>query len=154
MVNLDPVALFSGYLVTTSSEKHLEDFSHAHIVSLLYKLISSSKDSDDLDIGLDRDRGRRQREINNNKNIKGKTHLRIMLRDILGFAEHQEKGAFGLGYKLILTRNKDSAVLSKDNGTSEVKIKSNSIEWYVPHYTPCVQQQALLSNQILSKTPT
>ena len=91
LVNLDPVALFSGYLLTTSSGKHLEDFSHAQIVSLLYKLISSSKDSDDLAIGLDRDRGRRQREITNNKNIKGKTHLRIMLRDILGFAEHQEK---------------------------------------------------------------
>ena len=41
-----------------SSGKHLQDISHAHIVSLLYKLITSARGSDDLSIGFDRDRGR------------------------------------------------------------------------------------------------
>ena len=27
-----------------------------------------------------------------------------MLKGIIGFAEHQKKGAYGLGYKLTLTR--------------------------------------------------
>ena len=28
------------------------------------------------------------------------------------------------------------------------------IEWYVPHYTPSIRQQAVLSKHILSKVPT
>ena len=40
LVNLGPIALFSNYKLTTSSGKHLEDVSHAHIVSLMYKLIT------------------------------------------------------------------------------------------------------------------
>ena len=70
----------------------------------MYKLLTSSKDSDDMSIGFDRDRDRRQRELSNNKNIKGKYHVRKMLRDIFGFAEHQQKATYGLGYKLTLTR--------------------------------------------------
>ena len=35
LVNLGPIALFCNYKLTTSSGKHLEDFSHVRIVSLL-----------------------------------------------------------------------------------------------------------------------
>ena len=62
LVNLGPIALFSNYKLTTSSGKHLENTDHAHIVSLMYKLLTSSRGSDDLSIGFDRDRDRRQRE--------------------------------------------------------------------------------------------
>ena len=54
LVNLRPIALFSNYKLTTSSGKHLEEISHAHIVSLIYKLLTSSRDSDDLSNGFDR----------------------------------------------------------------------------------------------------
>ena len=67
LVNLGPIALFSNYKLTTSSGKHLENIDHAHIVSLMYKLLKSSKGSDDLSIGFERDRNRRQRELTNNK---------------------------------------------------------------------------------------
>ena len=43
LVNFGLIALFSSYKLTTSSEKHLEDVSHAHIVSLMYKLITTAK---------------------------------------------------------------------------------------------------------------
>ena len=154
LVNLGPSALFSNYKLTTSSGKHLENIDHAHIVSLMYKLLTSSKGSDDLSIGFDRDRGRRQRELTNNKSQKGKYHVRIYLKDVFGFAEYQEKGTYGLGYKLTLTRNTDNAVLNKANAINNGKVKINAIEWYVPHYTPSVQQQSILSKQILNKTPT
>ena len=65
--NLGSVDLLGNFKLTTSSGKHLEDICQAHIVSLLYKLITSARDSDDLSIGFDRDRGRRQREWINNK---------------------------------------------------------------------------------------
>ena len=99
LVNLGPIALFSNFTLTTSSGKHLEDISHAHLVSLMSKLITYSKDCDDLSIGFGRSRNRRRDEVAQNKNIKSKYHLRIMLKDGLGFAEHQEKATFGLDYK-------------------------------------------------------
>ena len=154
LVNLGSIGLFSNYKLTTSSGKHLENIDHSHIVSLLYKLLTSSKGSDDLSICFDRDRNRRQRELTNNKSQKGKYHARIYLKDIFGFAGYQEKGTYGLGYKLTMTRNSDNAVLNKGNAINNAKIKINAIEWYVPHYTPSMQQQAILSKQIINKTPT
>ena len=154
LINLGPIGLFSNYKLTTSSGEHLENIDHAHIVSLMYKLLSSSKGSDHSSIGFDRDRGRRQHSLTNNKTEKGKFHVRIYLKDVFGFAEYQEKGTYGLGYKLTLTRNTDNAVLNKANGINNGKIKINAIEWYVPHYTPSMQQQSILSKQILNKTPT
>ena len=53
-----------------------------------------------------------------------------------------------------LTRNTDNAVFNKDNATILGKVKTNAFEWYVPHYTASMSQQAVLSNQILNKIPT
>ena len=146
--------MFSNLKLTTSSGKHLEDISHAHIVSLMYKLLTSSKDSNDLSIGFDYSRNRRKDELALNKIIKGKYHVKILLKDVFGFAEHQEKATYGLGYKLTLTRNKDVDVIDKANATAEARNRIDHIHWYVPHYTPSIQQQSTLSKQILSKTPT
>ena len=154
LVNLGSIGLFSNYKLTTSSGKHLENNDHAHIVSLMYKLLTSSKGSDDLSICFDGDRNRRQRELTNNKSQKGKYHVRIYLKDVFGFAEYQEKATYGLGYKLTMTRNNDNAVLNKGNAINNGKVKIDAIEWYVPHYTPSMQQQAILSKQIINKTPT
>ena len=120
----------------------------------MYKLLTSSKGFDDLSIGFDRDRTRRRNELTNNKNNKGKYHVRIFLKDIFGYAEYQQKATYGLGYKLTLTRNNDNVALNKGNAINIGKIKLIAIEWYVPHYTPSIQQQSILSKQVLNKTPT
>ena len=124
------------------------------IVSLMYKLLTSSKDSDNLSIGFDRNRDKRKRELTNNKNIKGKYHIRIYLKDIFGFAEHQEKGTYGLGYKLTLTINTDNAVLKKDNAVANGTVKINSLDWYVPHYSANLKEYTKLLTQIKRNTPT
>ena len=111
----------------------MEDISHAHIVSIVYKLITSAEDSYDLFIGFDRDRRKWQQELTNIKNIKGKYPLRIMLKDVFGFAEHQEKATYDSGYKLTLTRNKDDAVLNEAEVIADGRIKIDNIHWYVPH---------------------
>ena len=87
----------------------MEDINHAHIVSLMYKLITSSRRSDDLSNGSDRSRDRRQRELTSDKKIKGIYHVRSYLKDVFGFAKHQETRTYGLGYKLT-----DYAVLNKE----------------------------------------
>ena len=154
LVNLGPIALFSTYKLTTSSGKHIKDVSHAHVVSLMNKLLTSAKGSDDLSTGFDRDRGRRRNELTNNKTAKGRYHIRIYLQDIFGFAEHQEKATCGLGYKLTLTRNTDNSVLNKDNAINIAKIKINAIDWYVAYYTPSISQQKIIMNQIVRNVPT
>ena len=60
LINLGPIALFSKLKLTTSSGKHLEEISHSHIVSLMYKLLTSSKDSDDWSLGFCRSRNRKR----------------------------------------------------------------------------------------------
>ena len=123
LVILGPIALSKNYKLTTSSGNHIENIDHAHIVSLMYKLLTSSRGSDDLSIGFDRDHNRRQRELTNNISQEGKYHVRIYLKDVFGFADFQEKGTYGLGYKLTLTGNTDNAVLNKANATINAKIK-------------------------------
>ena len=49
------IVLFSDFKLKTSSGNHLEDIGHAHIVSLMYNIITSAKDSDDLFIRFHRD---------------------------------------------------------------------------------------------------
>ena len=154
LVNEGPIALFSNYKLQSSSGKHMEEINHAHIVCLLYKLITSARNTDDLSIVFDRDRERRRRELTNNKNIKGKYHVTIMLKDIFGSAEHQEKGPYGLSYELTLTRDSDNAVLNKGNAINNAENKINSIDWYVPHYTPSLAQEKILMDQIVKKMPT
>ena len=120
----------------------------------MYKLLSSSKGSDDLSIGLDRSRDRGKQELTNNKNSKGKYHLRIYLKNIFRFAEHQEVASYGMGYILALTTNTDNAVLYEVNATTNAKSKINSLEWYVPHYTPNLDENKKLRTQTKQKTPT
>ena len=129
LVNLGVIALFSNYKLTTSSGRHLEIIDHAHIVSLMYKLLTSIKGSDDLSIYFDRVHNRRQRELTNNKTQKGKYHVRNYLKDVFGFAEYQGKCTYGLGYKLSLTKNSDNSVLNKGNAINNAKIKINATEW-------------------------
>ena len=44
--------------------------------------------------------------------------------------------------------------MSKTNATAFGKIKINSIEWYVPHYTASPKEQGIKMNQITDKIPT
>ena len=80
LVKLGPIVLFSNFKLTTGSGKHLENISHAHLVPLMYKLITSSKNSDDLSIGFDRSSARRRAEMTNNKNLKGNIISELCLK--------------------------------------------------------------------------
>ena len=43
--------------------------------------------------------------------------------------------------------------MNRDNEVNNTNYEINAIEWYVPHYTPSIPQQAMLLKQISSKTP-
>ena len=85
----------------------------------------------------------------------------FFLKDVFGFAEHQDNCTFGLIYKLTLQKNSDNHVLShpaKANDAANVALAGrvfiDDISWYVPHYTPSLSNQKLLLGHIVSKAPT
>ena len=66
-VNLGPTALFNKYRLTSSSGKEIEDVDNAPVICLMYKMLSSSRDSDDLSIDFRTSNEVRERELTNNK---------------------------------------------------------------------------------------
>ena len=44
--------------------------------------------------------------------------------------------------------------MDKAAGIADARSKIDHILWYVPHYTPSIPQQGIISKQVLSKTPT
>ena len=151
-VNLGPIVSFSFYKKTIICGKHLEEITHAHNASLMYKLINSARNTDDLCFGFDGVRKRRQRQLTNNK--KKQISCAIFVESCFWLCWTSKKATFGLGYNPILTRKSDNAVLNEGNTVNNAKIKINSIPWYVPHYKPSVEQQNILMNQIVRKMAT
>ena len=71
LVSLGPSVFFVRHRLTNSSRKKLEDIDNAHVNCVSYKLISTSRASDDLSIGFQRNFEAREREWTNNKLTKG-----------------------------------------------------------------------------------
>ena len=154
LVNFGPVALFSEAKLTTSSCKHLEKVDNLHPISLMYKLLTSNQQTSQLMYGFEESQATRRQELTNNKTEKGTFFVRIKLTDIFGFDFDQEKITYGLGYTLTLKRNNNNDSIIRDNGVDAAKIKIKDISWYIPHYTPSMENQQLVMDQILDKDPT
>ena len=161
LVNLGPIALFNKYRLTRSSGKETEEIDNAHVICLRHKLTSSSRDSDDLSIGFHRSIEARERDLSNNKTTKGTYHVRIYLKDIFGFAGHQDNCTYGLGYKLKLQRNSDKHALShragatnSDNLALAGRVIIGDIGLYVPHYTPSISNEKIMLGHIVSEAAT
>ena len=105
--------MFNQYKLTSSSGKELEKHDNAHAICLMYNLLSSSKDSDDLSIGFYQNNEAREKKLTNNKATKENYHVRICFKNIFGFAAHQDNCTYGLGYKLTLQRNNFNHILSR-----------------------------------------
>ena len=153
LVNFGPVALFSEAKLTTSSGKHLEKVDNLHPISLMYKLLTSNQQTSQLTYGFEESQVTGRQELTNNKTEKGTFFVRIRLSDIFGFAD-QEKITYGLGYSLTLKRNNNHDPIIRDNGVDAAKIVIKDISWYIPHYTPSMENQQLVMDQILDKDPT
>ena len=103
-MNLGPIALFNKYTLTSSPGKEIEQIDNAHVICLMHKLISSSRDNDDLSIGFHGSNRVREEKLNNKEQTKGSYHVRISLKDVFGFAEHHDNCTYGLSYKLALQK--------------------------------------------------
>ena len=99
LVTLGLIAFFSKYKRTSSCGSGTEEMDNAHVICLLHKLISSSRDSDDLSIVFHISIEAQEKDMTNNKTITGNYHVRIYSKDVFGFAKYQDKCTSGLGYK-------------------------------------------------------
>ena len=153
LVNFGPISLFSEAKLTTSSGKHLEKVDTLHLISLMYKLLTSTKSTSQLMYGFEENLSVRRQELTNNKNEKGTFFVRIKLKDLFGFAD-QEKITYGLGYTLTLKRNTNNDAILRSVGVDAAKVVIKDIGWYIPHYVPSIEIQQLVMDQILNKDPT
>ena len=153
LVNFGPISLFSEAKLTTSSGKHLEKVDNLHLISLMYKLLTSTKSTSELLYGFEESTSVRRQELTNNKNEKGTFFVRIKLKDLFGFAD-QEKITYGLGYTLTLKRNNNNDAILRSVGVDAAKVVIKDIGWYIPHYVPSLENQQFVMDQILNKDPT
>ena len=153
LVNFGPISLFSEAKLTTSSGKHLEKVDNLHLISLKYKLLTSTKSTSQLMYGFEENLSVRRQELTNNKNEKGTFFVRIKLKDLFGFAD-QEKITYGLGYTLTLKRNNNNDAILRSVGVDAAKVVIKDIGWYIPHYVPSLENQQFVMDQILNKDPT
>ena len=153
LVNFGPISLFSEAKLTTSSGKHLEKVDNLHLISLMYKLLTSTKSTSHLMYGFEENLSVRRQELTNNKNEKGTFFVRIKLKDLFGFAD-QEKITYGLGYTLTLKRNNNNDAILRSVGVDAAKVVIKDIGWYIPHYVPSLENQQFVMDQILNKDPT
>ena len=127
----------------------------------MHKLITSSRESDDLSIDFHRSTEFREKELTNIKITRGNYHVRNSSKDFFGFAEHQDNCTYGLGFKLTLQRNSDNHVLSHPAGANDAanlalagRVIVDEISLYVPHHTSSISNQKLMLGHIVSESAT
>ena len=94
---------------------------------LLWNLLVSFEDKDDLSVVLDRSRKHSQKVLTNNETVLRKFLVRILSEEAFSFTEDQESCTYCLAYTVPRERNNDKAVINRSRGTinPSVVIRSN-----------------------------
>ena len=144
--------------MTGASGKEIEEIDNAHVICLINRLLTSSGDSDDLSVGFNGSIEALETKLTNIEAAKGNYYVRVYLKDVFGFAEHQDNCTYGLGYKLTFQTYSANHVINhppiaKDVGNLSLagRVFLNDISWYVLHYTPSISNQIFLLGQIVSR---
>ena len=153
LTNLVRFALLISFGLNSGRGKEIEELDNAHIICLMYKLISSSKDSEDLSIGLHWDITTQEIKLTNIKTAKGICHARFYWTDVFGFAEHQEiaKNEQKNDYKALFHR---TAAVDVGNRTWSARVIWSEISWCIPHFAPNISQQKSTIEHIVSSAAT
>ena len=101
-------------------------------------------------IGFDRDRIGRQRELTGNTQVKGKTILEVCSSMLL-VLHNTKKAPYVSGQNFTHARKNNDASLNNYETIDDAAIISFKHSWYVPHYTPSISVQCILSKQIPRK---
>ena len=118
----------------------------------MHKFLISHQHTSELMSGFEESVAIRRQELTKNKTETGIFIVKNKLSDLFGFAK--EKVTYGLGYTLTLKRNKNNNVIFRAAGVDAAKRVTKDIGWYIPHFTPSLENQQIVMNQLLNKDPT
>ena len=83
--------------MTSSSGKEIDEIHFAHVISLMYKLISSCRYIDDVSIVSHRSSEVQEGELTNNRTTERKNHVGKYSKDVFCSAENQDNSTYDLG---------------------------------------------------------
>ena len=141
LVNYGMMAILSSVKLETSGGRTIEYIDHCHPNLLMYKLLTSI--GDEYESGFVRNQGNRDSQLKGDHAAVERGHMYMMVKmsDLFVFVNDLEKIMYGLGFKIILERNKnDRALFSVDAGADAVAKDGNKkikdISWCVPSIDP------------------
>ena len=126
--------------MTFSSGKHLEKVDNLPIISIRHQLLPSQQQTSELMYWFEESVTMKRQELTNNKTEEGSFFVNIMLIDFFWFV-YQEKVTYGLSNTLTLKCNNNNNPILRNNGVDDAKIVMKHIGWYIPHFTPCLENQ-------------
>ena len=115
--------------------------------------LTSGQQTNELMYGFEESQAIRRQQLTTNKTEKGTFFVNIELIDLFGFAD-QEKVTYGIGYTLTLKRNNNNDPIIRTAAVDAAKIVIKVIGWYIPNYTPSLENQQIVMDQLLKKDPT
>ena len=59
-----------------------------------------------------------------------------------------------MGYVVTLKRNTNNDVIIRGAGVDAAKVVIKDFGWYIPHFTPTLENQQIVMDQLLNKDPT
>ena len=96
---------------------------------------------------------KKEKLANNKQSISKIFFNRIRSIDIFGFAD-QDKVKYGLGYTLTLKRFESNNVSFRAASVAQGRVYFKVISWYAENFTPSLDNQHFVADQMLTELPT
>ena len=156
LVNYGMMALFSSIKLETSGGRTIEYIDHCHPNLLMYKLLTGT--GDEYESGFVRNQGNRDSQLKSDHIAAQRGHMYMMIKmsDLFGFVNDLEKIIYGLGFKLILKRNKNDRALYRVNANpgavaNDGNIEIRDISWCVPSIDPSYDNRIIVQKGLNKK---
>ena len=155
-VNNGWIALFSSVKLETSGGRTIECVDHCHPNLLMYKLLTGT--DDEYKSGFARIIDSRNSHFKGDHVAAetGHMYMKVKMRDLFGFVNDLEKIIYGLGFKLILKRNKNDRALYRFNANTgavanDTNIEIKDISYCVPSIDPSNNNRIIVQKGLIKK---
>ena len=138
LVNYGMMALFSSIKLETNGGRTIEYIGHCHPNLMMYKLIIST--DDEYESGFVRNQGNRDSQLKGGRAAAqiGHMYMMIKMKDLFGFVNDLEKIIYGLGFKLILKRNKNDRAIVRVKAGAGAGAVANDVNIETRDISCCV----------------
>ena len=155
-VNYGVMALFTSVKLETSGVRTIEYINHCRPILLMYKLLTGT--DDEYESGFVRNLDNRNSQLKGDHIAaqRGHMHMIIKMSDLFGFVNDLEKIIYGLGFKIIIKRNKNDRALFRVNANLGAVANGGNIEirdisWCVPSIDPSNDNRIIVQKGLSKK---